>query len=163
MSLTSTANAIAGRQADPPRSPGHVRTTSSARSAPRSAAASAGSRPRTAWPRALRASLPDPAAILPAPLRRGDPAGYQSHLLYAEPDGTFSISAMVWLPGQQTMIHDHVAWCVTGVLQGREYEEIFALGRRRPRAQARRPQREPGRDRERLRAARRHPPRPQHR
>ena len=34
---------------------------------------------------------------------------------------------MVWLPGQQTMIHDHVAWCVTGVLQGREYEEIFAL------------------------------------
>jgi 3-mercaptopropionate dioxygenase len=76
---------------------------------------------------ALRAGLPDPAAILPAALRRGDPAGYQSHLLYAEPDGTFSISAMVWLPGQQTIIHDHVAWCVTGVLQGREYEEIFAL------------------------------------
>ena len=79
---------------------------------------------------ALRASLPDPAAILPAPLRRGDPAGYQSHLLYAEPDGSFSISAMVWMPGQQTMIHDHVAWCVTGVLQGREYEEIFALADR---------------------------------
>ena len=77
--------------------------------------------------RALRAALPDPAAILSASLRRGDPAGYQSHLLYAEPDGTFSISAMVWLPGQQTMIHDHVAWCVTAVLQGREYEEIFAL------------------------------------
>src|SRR5690348_615430 len=79
---------------------------------------------------ALRAGLPDPAEILPAPLRRGDPAGYQSHLLYAEPDGSFSISAMVWMPGQQTMIHDHVAWCVTGVLQGREYEEIFALADR---------------------------------
>ena len=76
---------------------------------------------------ALRANLPDPAAILPVSMRRGDPAGYQSHLLYAEPDGTFSISAMVWMPGQQTMIHDHVAWCVTGVLQGREYEEVFAL------------------------------------
>ena len=76
---------------------------------------------------ALRANLPDPAAILPVSLRRGDPAGYQSHLLYAEPDGSFSISAMVWMPGQQTMIHDHVAWCVTGVLQGREYEEVFAL------------------------------------
>jgi predicted metal-dependent enzyme (double-stranded beta helix superfamily) len=76
---------------------------------------------------ALRAILPDPAAILPVSLRRGDPAGYQSHLLYAEPDGSFSISAMVWMPGQQTMIHDHVAWCVTGVLQGREYEEVFAL------------------------------------
>jgi len=76
---------------------------------------------------ALRANLPGPAEILSAPLRRGDPAGYQSHLLYAEPDGTFSISAMVWQPGQQTLIHDHVAWCVTGVLQGSEYEEIFAL------------------------------------
>ena len=76
---------------------------------------------------ALRANLPDPADLLPADLRRGDPSGYQSHLLYSEPDGSFSIAAMVWLPGQETMIHDHVAWCVTGVLQGREYEEIFAL------------------------------------
>jgi 3-mercaptopropionate dioxygenase len=76
---------------------------------------------------ALRANLPGPTAILSAPLRRGDPAGYQSHLLYVEPDGTFSISAMVWLPGQQTLIHDHVAWCVTGVLKGSEHEEIFAL------------------------------------
>jgi predicted metal-dependent enzyme (double-stranded beta helix superfamily) len=76
---------------------------------------------------ALRANLPEPASILSASLRHGDPAGYQSHLLYAEPDGSFSVSAMVWMPGQQTMIHDHVAWCVTGVLQGREYEEIFTL------------------------------------
>ncbi len=76
---------------------------------------------------ALRANLPSPALLLPVSLRRGDPACYQSHLLYAEPDGTFSVSAMVWLPGQETPIHDHVAWCVTGVLQGHEYEEIFAL------------------------------------
>ena len=53
---------------------------------------------------ALRVSLPDPAEVLPASLRRGDPAGYQSHLLYAEPDGSFSISVMVWMPGQQPMI-----------------------------------------------------------
>jgi 3-mercaptopropionate dioxygenase len=76
---------------------------------------------------ALRRRLPDPGDLLPAPLRRGDPVGYQSHLLHAEPDGSFSVAAMVWLPGQQTAIHDHVAWCVTGVLQGREHEEIFAL------------------------------------
>ena len=76
---------------------------------------------------ALRSNLPDPADLLPAHLRHGDPACYQSHLLYAEPDGSFSIAAMVWLPGQETMIHDHVAWCVTAVLQGLEYEEIFAL------------------------------------
>ena len=76
---------------------------------------------------ALRGNLPDPADLLPAHLRRGDPEGYQSHLLYAEADGSFSVAAMVWLPGQETVIHDHVAWCVTAVLQGREYEEIFAL------------------------------------
>ena len=77
--------------------------------------------------RTLRARLPDPAELLPADLRHGDPDSYQSHLLYAEPDGSFSVAAMVWRPGQETVIHDHVAWCVTAVLQGLEYEEIFAL------------------------------------
>jgi len=76
--------------------------------------------------RALRRNLPDPEFLLPAELRRGNPAGYQSYLLYSEPDGSFSVSAMVWLPGQRTPIHDHVAWCVTAVLQGHEDEEIFA-------------------------------------
>jgi predicted metal-dependent enzyme (double-stranded beta helix superfamily) len=56
----------------------------------------------------------------------GDPAGYQTHLLHAEPDGSFSVTVMVWLPGQLTPVHDHLAWCVTAVTQGTEYEEIFA-------------------------------------
>jgi 3-mercaptopropionate dioxygenase len=127
MSLTSTASALASRQADPPAA---IRTCPD----DLVRAVRAEVRRGLGWQdtadsvaAALRASLPDPAAILPASLRRGDPAGYQSHLLYAEPDGSFSISVMVWMPGQQTMIHDHVAWCVTGVLQGREHEEIFAL------------------------------------
>jgi predicted metal-dependent enzyme (double-stranded beta helix superfamily) len=75
----------------------------------------------------LRRHLPGPEILTPAQ-RRGDPAGYQTHLVHAEPDGSFSIAAMVWLPGQQTPVHDHVSWCVTGVLQGAEDEEIFALG-----------------------------------
>jgi 3-mercaptopropionate dioxygenase len=75
----------------------------------------------------LRAMLPDPADLLSAGQRRGSPVCYQSHLVHAEPDGSFSIGVMVWLPGQATVIHDHVAWCVTGVLQGREYEEVFAV------------------------------------
>jgi len=74
---------------------------------------------------ALRRDRPGPSLLTPAQLA-GDPAGYQTHLLYAEPDGAFSVTAMVWLPGQATEIHDHVAWCVTAVLQGTEYEEIFA-------------------------------------
>jgi 3-mercaptopropionate dioxygenase len=76
---------------------------------------------------ALRGNLPDPADLLPASLRQGSEVCYQSHLVHAEPDGSFSVGVMVWLPGQETAIHDHVAWCVTGVLQGSEYEEVFAV------------------------------------
>lgn len=74
----------------------------------------------------LRRSLPGPE-ILRAVEREGDPAGYRSHLLHAEPGGSFSVVAMVWLPGQVTPVHDHVAWCVFGVLQGAEDEELFRL------------------------------------
>jgi 3-mercaptopropionate dioxygenase len=131
MSLTSTASTPASRQADPAAIAPAVTGTCpdglvrAVRAEVRRGLGWQDTAGRVAA--ALRANLPDPAAILPASLRCGDPAGYQSHLLYAEADGSFSISAMVWMPGQQTMIHDHVAWCVTGVLQGREYEEIFTL------------------------------------
>jgi hypothetical protein len=79
----------------------------------------------------LRRQLPGPGLLTPGLLTpgqlAGDPAGYQTHLVHAEPDGSFSVGVMVWLPGQQTPIHDHLAWCVTAVLQGAEYEEIFAV------------------------------------
>jgi predicted metal-dependent enzyme (double-stranded beta helix superfamily) len=131
MSLTSTASAPASLQADPAAIAAAVTGTCPdglVRAVRAEVRRGLGWQDTTdSVADALRANLPDPAAILPVSLRRGDPAGYQSHLLYAEPDGSFSISAMVWMPGQQTMIHDHVAWCVTGVLQGREYEEVFAL------------------------------------
>ena len=74
----------------------------------------------------LRGQLPDPGLLSPAQLA-GDPAGYQTHLVHAEPDGSFSVTVMVWLPGQQTPIHDHLAWCVTAVLRGAIAEEIFAV------------------------------------
>jgi len=73
----------------------------------------------------LRGQLPSPS-ILTREQLAGDPAGYQTHLLHVEPDGSFSVVVMVWLPGQQTPVHDHLSWCVTAVLQGTEYEEIFA-------------------------------------
>lgn len=75
---------------------------------------------------ALRRHLPGPDLLTPEQLL-GDPSGYQTHLLHAEPDGSFSVVVMVWRPGQTTPIHDHLTWCVTGVMQGAEYEEIFAL------------------------------------
>jgi predicted metal-dependent enzyme (double-stranded beta helix superfamily) len=75
----------------------------------------------------LAAQLPPPG-ILSATQLAGDPAGYQTHLLHAEEDGSFSVVAMVWLPGQRTPVHDHLTWCVTAVLQGTEYEEVFTPG-----------------------------------
>ncbi|MDN3351919.1 cysteine dioxygenase family protein [Actinomadura sp. DC4] len=72
----------------------------------------------------LRRHLPTPD-VLTAEERAGDPDAYQSHTLYAAPDGAFSIVGLVWRPGQVTSIHDHVTWCVFGVLQGVEHEELF--------------------------------------
>jgi 3-mercaptopropionate dioxygenase len=74
----------------------------------------------------LRRHLPGPG-ILTAREREGSPDGYVCHILHTEPDGSFSVCAMVWRPGQETPIHDHVTWCVVGVVQGAEYEELFAL------------------------------------
>jgi len=76
---------------------------------------------------ALSHHLPGPDLLGQAQLQ-GDPAGYQTHVIHVEPGGSFSIAVMVWRPGQVTPIHDHVSWCVTGVMQGTEYEEIFAPG-----------------------------------
>ncbi len=67
------------------------------------------------------------ADILTAAERAGDPDGYQCHVLHVEPDGSFSVTTLVWRPGQVTPIHDHVTWCVFGVVQGVEYEELYAL------------------------------------
>jgi 3-mercaptopropionate dioxygenase len=72
----------------------------------------------------LRRHLPTPA-VLTAEQRLGSPDGYSSHTLHAEPDGAFSIVAVVWRPGQLTRIHDHTTWCVVGVIQGVEHEELF--------------------------------------
>jgi len=74
----------------------------------------------------LRAHLPGPD-ILTAAERAGDPDDYRCHVLHVEPDGSFSVTALVWRPGQVTPIHDHVTWCVFGVVQGTEYEELYAL------------------------------------
>ena len=72
----------------------------------------------------LRAHLPGPD-VLTAEQRLGSPDDYCGHTLYVEPDGSFSIVALVWRPGQITRIHDHVTWCVFGVIQGVEHEELF--------------------------------------
>jgi len=72
----------------------------------------------------LRRHLPGPDVLTPEQ-RLGSPDNYASHTLHVEPDGSFSVIAVVWRPGQVTRIHDHLTWCVFGVIQGVEHEELF--------------------------------------
>jgi predicted metal-dependent enzyme (double-stranded beta helix superfamily) len=72
----------------------------------------------------LRAHLPGPDVLTPEQ-RLGAPDGQAGHTLHVEADGSFSIIAVVWRPGQVTPIHDHTTWCVFGVIQGVEHEDVF--------------------------------------
>jgi 3-mercaptopropionate dioxygenase len=72
----------------------------------------------------LRRHLPSPD-VLSTEQRLGSPDDYVGHPLHVEPDGSFSIVALVWRPGQRTRIHDHVTWCAFAVIQGAEQEELF--------------------------------------
>ena len=56
-----------------------------------------------------------------------DKCEYCRHILHVEPDASFSIVALVWLPAQETAIHDHVSWCVVGVHRGEEDETSYRL------------------------------------
>ena len=76
--------------------------------------------------RALLASLIAQEDWLPDALMQPDPDGYRIHRLHVDPAGRFSVSAMVWGPGQGTPIHDHTVWGMVGVLKGRERCEEFS-------------------------------------
>ena len=112
-------------------------------------------------PRA-RAQPPVVPRARPRAAKRGDPEAYPGHVLHTEPDGSFSIVALVWRPGQATAIHDHVTWCVFTVVQGVEYEELFTLDEENGTlVEVGSSTNETGSVR--LRAAGGHPPRPQRR
>jgi len=61
--------------------------------------------------------------------RVGDPAHYMRHLLYVDPEDEFVISAITWLPGQQSPVHGHFVWCAYGVAEGELTEERFRAPR----------------------------------
>ncbi|MFI6517846.1 cysteine dioxygenase [Spirillospora sp. NPDC050679] len=75
---------------------------------------------------ALHEHLPSPE-LLTADQLAGEPGTSSSHRLHVEPDGSFSMVAIVWRPGALTRVHDHVTWCAFGVLAGVEHEDLYAL------------------------------------
>lgn len=72
----------------------------------------------------LREALRDPAWLRPEH-RIGDPNAYMRHVLYVDPEGDFVITAITWLPGQQSPRHGHHVWCAFGVAEGELTEEQF--------------------------------------
>lgn len=74
---------------------------------------------------ALRRYLPSPEVL--TGVHPGEQEDLRSQLLHVEPDGAFSIQAIVWPAGRTTRIHDHVTWCVFGIIQGVLDEELFTL------------------------------------
>lgn len=73
---------------------------------------------------ALRGYVCDPALLAPVH-KQGDDENYRRHLLYAAPDGSCTVLALVWLPGQLTPIHGHTAWGAVGVYEGNPFCENF--------------------------------------
>jgi 3-mercaptopropionate dioxygenase len=55
----------------------------------------------------------------------GDEHYHRQRVAEAE-DGSWSIYAITWLPGQYTPIHDHGTWGVVSVLKGKLYEHQMA-------------------------------------
>ena len=72
----------------------------------------------------LRESLYHPR-LLPAEHRRSDAHTYRTNVVHTSPDGSFSLVALVWRPGQSTPVHSHLSWCVVGVYEGEEIETTY--------------------------------------
>jgi len=84
--------------------------------------------------RYLEPALRQPGLLEPQH-REGSADGYTQHILHVEDGGSFSIVALVWLPGQCTPVHDHVSWCAVGVYEGQETETLYRLAGRKGRRQ----------------------------
>jgi predicted metal-dependent enzyme (double-stranded beta helix superfamily) len=80
----------------------------------------------TAAASALRPFLGHPGLLTPEQCEP-DPERYRPHVLHVAPDGSFSVVALVWMPGQETQVHDHVSWCAFGVHRGAETEVHYEL------------------------------------
>ena len=73
----------------------------------------------------LREAVGKARGWLRAEHRVGDPERYMRHIVYVDPEDAFVITAITWLPGQQSPVHGHYVWCAFGVAEGELTEERF--------------------------------------
>lgn len=70
-------------------------------------------------------------AAMPTPATRAVAAGgFHRKVLHAQASPALSIIAVTASPGAATPVHDHVAWCVMGVQQGRLESTRYRLDTR---------------------------------
>jgi predicted metal-dependent enzyme (double-stranded beta helix superfamily) len=74
---------------------------------------------------ALAAAAADPA-LLAAAQCQPKAECYARHVLYGDPNGRFTILALVWGAGQFSPPHAHHAWCAYGVRTGILTETLYA-------------------------------------
>jgi DNA-binding GntR family transcriptional regulator/predicted metal-dependent enzyme (double-stranded beta helix superfamily) len=73
---------------------------------------------------ALPRLLHNPQLLTPQQ-RESSSQSYRRHPLYLDPEGRFSVLALVWEAGQSTPAHNHPCWAVAGVYQGELRETSY--------------------------------------
>jgi predicted metal-dependent enzyme (double-stranded beta helix superfamily) len=73
---------------------------------------------------ALTAAVADPALVAPEQCRP-HAEGYARHVLHADPEGRFTVLALVWGAGQFSPTHAHHAWCAYAVRSGVLNETLY--------------------------------------
>jgi predicted metal-dependent enzyme (double-stranded beta helix superfamily) len=73
---------------------------------------------------ALQAAAADPI-LLSADQCLACPDRYARHVLYADPQGRFTILALIWSGGQFSPVHAHDTWCAYAVHHGVLAETLF--------------------------------------
>jgi len=56
--------------------------------------------------------------LLNSSQRQPSAESYKRHTIYRDPDGAFTIMALVWLPGHETPVHAHMTWGAVGIYSG---------------------------------------------
>lgn len=85
--------------------------------------------PQAQWPAAVQAALQNAFAQgnwIPPQQRQSDPDRYNRHILYADPQGRYTIVALVWRQGQFSPVHAHHTWCALTVVQGTLREHYYS-------------------------------------
>jgi predicted metal-dependent enzyme (double-stranded beta helix superfamily) len=73
---------------------------------------------------ALQSAAADPG-LLTAGQRATCAHSYARHLLWSDPQGRFTILALVWTTGQFSPVHAHHTWCAYAVRHGDLAETLF--------------------------------------